>query len=91
MSATIQNDDSDKLIKLVQSCTHDLMCSFREKTELLTKCSDDLRLLIREGYNAKIAKETAEKFFGKKRISFMKKSEENIKAGEKSIANKSVK
>jgi hypothetical protein len=71
LSTTIQNNDDDKLIKLVQSCTQDLMGSFRDKTELLTKCSDDLKLLIREGYNAKVAKETAEKFFGKKKISFI--------------------
>ena len=65
------DNDDDKLIKLVQSSTHNLMGSFRDKTELLTKCSNDLKLLIREGYNVKIAKETAEKFFGKKKISFI--------------------
>ena len=47
------------------------MGSFREKTELLTKCSNDIKLLIREGYNVKVAKETAEIFFGKKKISFI--------------------
>lgn len=71
MSALGQINDDDKLIKIVQSCTHNLMESFRDKTELLTKCSNDLKLLIREGYDVKIAKETAEKFFGKKKISFI--------------------
>jgi hypothetical protein len=47
------------------------MASFRDKTELLSKCSDDIKLLLREGYNVKVAKETAEKFFGKKKISFI--------------------
>jgi hypothetical protein len=47
------------------------MGSFRDKTELLTKCSDDIKLLLREGYDVRIAKETAEKFFGKKKISFI--------------------
>lgn len=47
------------------------MESFRDKTELLTKCSDAIKLLLREGYDIRIAKETAEKFFGKKKISFI--------------------
>jgi hypothetical protein len=66
-----QDNDDDKLIKLVQSSTRNLMGSFRDKTELLSKCSDDIKLLLREGYNVKVAKETAEKFFGKKKISFI--------------------
>jgi hypothetical protein len=66
----LDNDD-DKLIKLVQSSTRNLMGSFRDKTELLSKCSDDIKLLLREGYDVKVAKETAEKFFGKKKISLI--------------------
>ena len=66
----LENDD-DKLIKLVQSSTRNLMGSFRDKTALLSKCSDDIKLLLREGYDVKVAKETAEKFFGKKKISFI--------------------
>jgi hypothetical protein len=67
----IQNNDDDKQIRLVQSSTRNLMSSFRDKTELLTRCSDDIKLLLREGYDVKIAKETAEKFFGKNKISFI--------------------
>ncbi|MGB6530230.1 MAG: hypothetical protein WBF33_19175 [Candidatus Nitrosopolaris sp.] len=37
----------------------------------MSKCSDDIKLLLREGYDVKVAKETAEKFFGKKKISFI--------------------
>jgi hypothetical protein len=66
----LDNDD-DKLIKLVQSSTRNLMGSFRDKTELLSKCSDDIKLLLREGYDVNVAKKTAEKFFGKKKISFI--------------------
>src|SRR6266516_7451739 len=66
-----QSADDDKQIKLVQSSTRSLMASFRDKTESLTKCSDDIKLLLREGYDVKLAKETAEKFFGKKKISFI--------------------
>jgi len=47
------------------------MTSFRDKTKLLSRCSDDIKLLLREGYDVKIARETAEKFFGKKKISFI--------------------
>jgi hypothetical protein len=47
------------------------MGSFRDKTEQLAKCSNDIKLLMREGYNINIARETAEKFFGKKKISFI--------------------
>jgi hypothetical protein len=67
------SDDSndDKLIRQVRSSTHNLMGSFRDKTELLAKCSNDIKLLIREGYDVNIARETAEKFFGKKKVSFI--------------------
>jgi deoxycytidine triphosphate deaminase len=61
----------DKQIRLVQSSTRSLMASFRDKTESLTKCSDDIKLLLREGYDIRLAKETAERFFGKKKISFI--------------------
>jgi hypothetical protein len=66
-----QNKDDDRQIKLVQSSTRHLMAAFRDKTDLLTKCSNDIKLLLREGYDVKLAKETAEKFFGKKKISFI--------------------
>src|SRR5438128_9913270 len=66
-----QNNDDDKQIKLVQSSTRSLMTSVRDKTESLTKCSDDIKLLLREGYDVKMARETAERFFGKKKISFI--------------------
>ncbi len=54
-----QSTDDDKQIKMVQSSTRSLMASFRDKTESLTKSSDDIKLLLREGYDVKLAKETA--------------------------------
>jgi hypothetical protein len=66
-----QSADDDKQIKLVRSSTRSLMASFRDKTESLTKCSDDIKLLLREGYDVKVARDTAEKFFDKKKISFI--------------------
>jgi hypothetical protein len=69
MNQNSYNDD--RQIQMVQSSTRSLLGSFRNKTELLTKYSNDIKLLLREGYDAKIAMNTAEKFFGKKRISFI--------------------
>ena len=60
----------DSLIKSVQSSTRFLISTFRDKTQLLTNCSD-LKLLLREGYKTEIAKQTAQKFFGNSRISFV--------------------
>jgi hypothetical protein len=37
----------------------------------LSSLPDDIKLLLREGYDVKVANETAEKFFGKKKISFI--------------------
>jgi len=45
-----RNYNDNRLLKLVQTSTHNLMGSFRDKTELLIKCSNDIKLLIREGY-----------------------------------------
>jgi hypothetical protein len=50
----IQEEDNDKIIKIIQSSTRKIMGSFRERIELLRDCSDDVKSLIREGYDAKI-------------------------------------
>lgn len=47
------------------------MNSFRGKTDLLRQCHKDIKLLIREGYNRKIAYETALTLFGKNRAKFI--------------------
>ena len=56
--------ETDKIIKLVQSSTRTLLDSFHEKADSLRECSADVKILIREGYDKKIAKETARQMFG---------------------------
>jgi hypothetical protein len=41
-----------------------LLDSFHEKADSLRQCSADVKTLIREGYDKKIAKETAKRMFG---------------------------
>jgi ferredoxin-fold anticodon binding domain-containing protein len=60
----LEDSDNEKVIKLVQSSTRVLMTSFRNKAEELHKCSDDIKKLIRAGYNTEIVKEAARKLFG---------------------------
>ncbi len=67
---TLGQNMEDSLIKSVQSSTRFLISNFRDKTQLLTNCSD-LKLLLREGYNTEIAKHAAQKFFGNSKISFV--------------------
>jgi hypothetical protein len=63
--------DPDRVITLVQSSTKNIMNSFRGKTELLRQCHKDIKLLIREDYDRKIAYESALRFFGKNRAKFI--------------------
>ncbi len=58
------------MIKSVQSSTRSLIGSFRDKTEMLTHCSD-LKLLLREGYQKDKAKQASQKFFGNRKVSFV--------------------
>jgi hypothetical protein len=60
----------DSLIKSVQSSTRALIGAFRDKTKLLTDCSD-LKLLLREGYQKDIAKQASKRFFGNSKASFV--------------------
>lgn len=71
MSQNNSNSDDDRLIKIIQSSTRNLMSSFRNKTESLSKCSDDIQVLLRKGYDVETAKETAVKLFGKQKVSFI--------------------
>ena len=59
---TLSQNVEDSLIKSVQSSTRFLISTFRDKTKLLTNCSD-LKLLLREGYKTDIAKQTAQIFW----------------------------
>jgi hypothetical protein len=63
--------DPDKVITLVQSSTRNIMNSFQGKTNLLRQCHKDIKLLIREGYDKKMAYETALKLFGKNEAKFI--------------------
>jgi hypothetical protein len=66
---TAQNME-DSLIKSVQSSTRALINTFRDKTKLLSNCSD-IKFLLREGYDQRIAKVAAQKFFGNSKVPFV--------------------
>jgi hypothetical protein len=63
--------DPAKLIRVVQDSTKNLLHSFRDKANTLHNCSEDIGLLIREGYNKEIAYRTALNLFGKDTMSFL--------------------
>ena len=48
--------EDDKVIKIIQSSTRNLLASFRNKTQLLKECSNDIKMLIREGYDINTAR-----------------------------------
>jgi hypothetical protein len=60
-------EEDERLLKIVQSSTHNLLADFRIKTESLIQSSKDIMLLVRQGYNTKVAFQTAQKFFGGKK------------------------
>jgi hypothetical protein len=63
--------DPNKLIRVVQDSTKNLLHSFRDKANTLHDCSEDIRLLIREEYDKEIAYRTALNLFGKDSTSFL--------------------
>src|SRR5690348_8618556 len=63
--------EDDKIIRIIQSSTRGLLASFRNKTQLLRECSDDIKLLIREGYDINTARDAANKLFGKCNVEFL--------------------
>jgi hypothetical protein len=63
--------DPDKLIRVVQDSTKNLLHSFRDNANALHDCSEDIKLLIRGGYNKEIAYRTALNLFGKDTTSFL--------------------
>jgi hypothetical protein len=63
--------DPVKLIRVVQDSTKVLLHSFRDKANALHDRSEDIRLLIREGYNKEIAYRTALNLFGNGITSFL--------------------
>ena len=57
--------EDDKVIKIIQSSTRGLLASFRNKTQLLKECSNDIKMLIREGYDINTAREADQESFWK--------------------------
>ncbi len=68
--ADLAHSIEDSKINSVQSSTRALIETFRDKTKLLTNCSD-LKLLLREGYDVNLAGQIAQKFFGETKVSFV--------------------
>jgi hypothetical protein len=65
-------EEHEKIIRLVQSSTRNILSNYRERAESLRESSEDVKLLIREGYNPEIAQNTAKQLFGTKdNISFL--------------------
>lgn len=65
-------EEQDKIIRLVQSSTSNILSNYRERAESLRESSDDVKLLIREGFDPEIAQNTAKQLFGTKdSISFL--------------------
>ena len=63
--------DQNKLIRVVQDSTENLLHSFRDKASTLHDCSEDIGLRIRRGYDKEIADRTALNLFGKDTTSFL--------------------
>jgi hypothetical protein len=63
-------ENQDRIIKLVQSSTRNLIDSFREKAETLSGLSE-IGKLIREGYDPKIAQNIAKRLFGSDEVKFL--------------------
>lgn len=68
---THMTQEDERLLRTVQSSTHDLLGNFRTKTESLMQCSKDIMLLVRQGYNPKVSFETAQEFFGDNKALFL--------------------
>lgn len=63
-------ENQDRIIRLVQSSTRNLIDSFSKKTEILSG-STDIKKLIREGYDPKIVQNTAKSLFGSDVVKFL--------------------
>ena len=44
-------DEHDKIIRLVQSSTRNILNNYRERAESLIECSEDVKLLIRKAHD----------------------------------------
>ncbi|MFB5601047.1 MAG: hypothetical protein ACE5SW_12575 [Nitrososphaeraceae archaeon] len=63
--------DQEKIIRVVQSSTKNILKSFQEKNIILKQYSKDIKSYIREGYDKEKAYDIALKLFGKNKTMFI--------------------
>ena len=66
-----ENNADDTMLRSLQYSTRALIGSFRDKTKMISTCLNDIKKLLREGYDVNVARSIAEKFFGQTKISFI--------------------
>ena len=71
LGTNMTDPHQDALIQSLQSSTRALIGSFRDRTKSLSASSQDIKKLLREGYDPIAAHGMAEKFFGQKKVSFV--------------------
>ena len=67
----IAENSQDLSIQSLRYSTRALIGSFRDKAKMISTCSNDIKKLLREGYDVNVARSIAEKFFGQTKISFI--------------------
>ena len=56
----------------MQISARNILNSYTDRAQLLSECSDDVKLLVREGYDPNIAEKAAERLFrAKNNIQFL--------------------
>jgi hypothetical protein len=63
--------NQERIIKVVQSSTKRLVDSFLEKSGRLSNNIEDIKNLLREGYDTNIAFNTAKALFGSEKVKFL--------------------
>jgi hypothetical protein len=66
-----QPDKVEASIQSLQFSTRSIIESFRDKTNSLSSYSNEIKLLLREGYDVKAARRAANGLFGSNKISFI--------------------
>ncbi|MGA8843950.1 MAG: hypothetical protein WB511_10225 [Nitrososphaeraceae archaeon] len=65
------NDDPDRIIKLVQNSTRNLLDSFKLRMDLLKKYGNEISKIITIGYDPNRSIDTANKLFGQTKVNFI--------------------
>lgn len=60
----MSSSDTERTIRYVKESTRHLLDSFRKRTDALHECKDDVRKLIRSGFDAQLSCRTAKEMFG---------------------------